>query len=158
NTTVLQWWDPLETMWRVKEPSPDYTNLNTDGVNFRLVNMSGVVSGVTIGAPGSGGTDGIRPVQTRTTASIAPPAWGGAPAQADAYVIIGGSVPAPTVVKGGQNFLVAPLVCCDPPPVGGRQATFTCQINAQGVITGVTQVEGGAGYLSVPQFYIIPQP
>jgi hypothetical protein len=122
------------------------------------VNNSGTCVGGNITNAGSGGTNGIGPNQTGSTVTFAAPAAGGATATAQGYVVVGGTVPAPTVTQGGSGFLVPPLVCCDPPPTGGVQATFTAAITSAGVLSSVTQVNPGAGYTSIPQFYIIPQP
>jgi hypothetical protein len=153
--TALEWFDPLAATWRPLQPHQSMGFINTDGCNYRLLNMTGTVTGATIGTAGSGGANGIGPVQTGTTLSIPASTTG---AVAAGYVIIGGSVPAPTIIQPGTAFLVPPIICCDPPPVYGIQATFTCTINAQGGIATVTQVNPGAGYTSVPQFYVVPQP
>ena len=155
--TAMEWFDPIYTQWRPAIADQPFGNVSSDGSNYRLVNISGAVSSITISAGGSGGVNGIGPIQTGTTVGFSA-AGGGAPFTPQGYAIIGGSVPAPTVTQGGSGFLVPPVVCCDPPPVGGVQATFTATISAAGVITGVTQVNAGAGYTSVPQFYVIPQP
>lgn len=153
--TALQWFDPLALTWRPWFPHQAMGYLSGDGANYRLINQTGIVlPPITIGSPGTNGTNGIGPIQTGTTISFAPSPTG---QQAVGYVIIGGSVPAPNVVQGGSGYVVPPIVCCDPPPVGGVQATFTATI-ANGAITGVTQQNPGAGYTSVPQFYVIPQP
>jgi hypothetical protein len=153
--TDLQWFDPLAATWRPAQPHQSMGFINSDGTNYRLINITGTVTGATVGTAGSGGTNGIGPVQTGTVLTIPASATG---AVAEGYVIIGGSVPAPQLIQGGSGFLVPPIVCCDPPPVYGIQATFTATINASGAISAVTQVNPGAGYTSVPQFYVIPQP
>jgi hypothetical protein len=155
--TALEWFDPLATQWRPMVADPAYNEFSSDGTNYRLVNMTGGVSTVTVSGAGSGGTNGIGPVQTGTTVAFSASPTG-AWMTAQGYGIVGGSVPAPTVTQAGSNFVVPPIVCCDPPPVGGIQATFVAQINASGGIASVTQVNPGAGYTSVPQFYVIPQP
>jgi hypothetical protein len=155
--TLLQWWDPIFTIWRPTVVSPGFVDVNSDGSNYRLFNATGSVTGVTVGTAGSGGTNGIGPLQTGASVGFAAAA-GGPPFTAQGYVVVGGSVPAPTVTQGGSGFVVPPVVCCDPPPPGGVQATFTAILSAAGVITGVTQVNAGAGYVSPPQFYVIPQP
>lgn len=154
--TVLQWYDPLNNMWRTFQQSGELTTFDTDGANLRMVNQSGVIIGAAITNAGSGGVNGIGPVQTGSTISFA---TGGVASvlTAQGYVIVGGSVPAPTVTQGGSGFLVPPLIYCDPPPPGGIQATFTSTISAAGVVTGITQVNPGAGYASIPQFYVVPQ-
>ena len=156
--TILQWWDPTNTIWRDYAGPLTTWQVDSDGTNYSLVNMSGCVVGANITNAGSGGVNGIGPNQTGSTVTFGAPAAGGVTATAQGYVVVGGTVPAPTVTQGGSGFLVPPVVCCDPPPPGGVQATFTSTISAAGVITGVTQVNPGAGYTSIPQFYIIPQP
>jgi hypothetical protein len=156
--TVIQWWDPTDAIWRDYSGPETVNQISTDGTNYRLVNLSGVCVGANITNAGSGGTNGIGPVQTGSTVSFGAPAAGGVTATAQGYVVVGGTVPAPTVTQGGSGFLVPPVIACDPPPAGGVQATFTATISAAGVLTGVTQVSPGAGYTSIPQFYIIPQP
>lgn len=156
--TIIEWWDPTGAIWRNYAGPSSFEQISSDGTNYRLVNLSGVVVGGNITNAGSGGTNGIGPTQTGSTVSFAAPAAGGVTATAQGYVVVGGTVPAPTVTQGGSGFLVPPTIVCDPPPVGGVQATFTSTISAAGVLTGVSQVNPGAGYLAIPQFYIIPQP
>lgn len=156
--TVLETFDPVAGSWRATQCyQGQVEQISSDGWNYRLVNLSGVVVGGNITNAGSGGVNGIGPNQTGSTVSFGAPASGGATTTAQGYAVVGGSVPAPTVTQGGSGFLVPPLVCCDPPPNGGVQATFTSTISSAGVLTGVTQVNAGAGYISMPQFYIIPQ-
>lgn len=157
--TVLEYYDYWAGLWRGTQVyQGQVEQVSSDGGNYRLCNLSGVCVGANITAAGSGMTNGIGPIQTGVSVNFAAPASGGAPATANGYVVIGGSVPAPTVVQGGSGFTTVPLVFCDPPPAGGVQATFTATISSAGVLTGVTQVNPGAGYTSVPNFYIVPQP
>ncbi len=158
NQTVLQWFDPLNGQWRAVAPPSTMTAFTTDGGNFRLVNLSGVIVGGSITNAGSGGVNGIGPLQTGSTITFAAPAAGGGAATAQGYVVVGGSVAAPTVTQGGSGFLVPPLILIDPPPPGGVQATATATISSAGVITGITMQNVGAGYTSTPAFYIVPQP
>jgi hypothetical protein len=156
--TIIQWWDPTNAIWRDYAGPETVNQVSCDGTNYRLINLSGVFVGANITNPGSGGTNGIGPIQTGTTVSFTAPAAGGVTATAQGYVVVGGNVPAPTVTQGGSGFLVPPVIACDPPPAGGVQATFAATISAAGVLTGVAVVNPGAGYTSIPQFYIIPQP
>lgn len=156
--TNLQWFDPNGLIWRTTQPSDALNWISSDGTNFRLVNMSGVVIGANVTAVGSGGTNGIGATATGATVTFGAPAAGGALATATAYPIVGGSVAAPTVTQGGSGFLVPPLLMADPPPVGGIQATAVATISSAGVVTAVTMVNAGAGYTSTPNWYVIPQP
>jgi hypothetical protein len=161
--TIVQVADDLNNMWRNYAGPQSSVQLSMDGFNYRLINLSGVCIGAYISNVGSGGTNGIGPLQTGAAVS-----FGSAPAgtaglvsgrAAQGYAIVGGSVPAPTITQAGSGFITAPLVVCDPPPDGGIQATFNCTITySTGALLAVTQVNPGAGYTSIPQFYIIPQP
>lgn len=155
--TIIQWWDQPNAIWRNYAGPSSFEQISADGTNYRLVNLSGCVVGANITNAGSGGVNGIGPNQTGSTVTFGAPAAGGATAIAQGYVVVGGTVPAPTVTQGGSGFLVPPVIACDPPPAGGVQATFISTISAAGVLTGVTAVNPGAGYTSPPQFYIIPQ-
>src|SRR5215467_3058011 len=155
--TVAQWFDQNNGLWRTVQPSGDLMQISSDGGNYRLVNLSGVVVGGNITNAGWGGTNGIGPTATGSNVSIAAPAAGGVTEQATAYVVVGGSVAAPTVTQGGSAFLVPPVVFCDPPPPGGVQATATATLSSAGVITAITMQNVGAGYTSSPQWYIAPQ-
>jgi hypothetical protein len=159
--TQLERWDPTEQVWAVFDDAGtgngDY--INTDGYNIRCRNITGVVSGNTITNAGSGMTNGIG--ATATGVSIA---WGvsnttGYPT-ATGFVIIGGTVAAPTVTQAGSGFLVPPAIVIDPPPPGGIQASAIAVMTAAGSsgIASITIVNAGAGYVTSPNFYVIPQP
>jgi hypothetical protein len=156
--TVIQWWDPTGAIWRNYAGPNTWEQISCDGSNFRLVNLSGVVVGANITNAGSGGTNGIGPNQTGSTVTFAAPGAGGVTGTAQGYVVVGGTVPAPTITQVGSGFQVPPTIVCDPPPPGGVQATFTATITAAGALSTVTALNPGAGYTSIPQFYIIPQP
>ena len=160
NQTCLQWFDPIAGQWRtIQAPDSGPTLFNTDGYNWRLINMSGVVVGANITNVGSGGLNGIGTVATGVTVAFASPGVTGAPT-ALGYPIVGGSVAAPTITQAGSGFVIPPIVLCDPPPFGGVQALFTCTLSAGGGIASIVTVNAGAGYLqsAPPNFYIMPQP
>lgn len=152
----VQWWDPIANAWRnavSNSNTGDY--YATDGYNYRMLNLTGIVQ-VASFAAGSGGTNGIGFAATGAAVSIiASNTTGGA--QATAYAIVGGSVQAPTITQAGSGFLVPPVVVIDAPPVGGIQATATCALSATGTIASVTMANVGAGYATSPNFYLIPQ-
>lgn len=156
--TNLQWFDPNQLAWRVLFPTDTPVPISSDGTNYRLVNLSGVVVGASITNAGSGGTNGIGATATGVTVAFGAPAAGGALATATAYPIVGGSVAAPTITQGGSGFLVPPLLMADAPPVGGIQATAVATINSAGVVSAVTIVNPGAGYTATPNWYVFPQP
>lgn len=157
--TVLEFWDQISAQWRATQCyQGQVEQISSDGTNYRLVNLSGVIVGASITAAGSGGVNGIGPVQTGSTVTFGASASGGVTTTAQGYVVVGGSVAAPTVTQGGSGFLVPPVIAIDPPPPGGIQATAIPTLSAAGVLTAITMVNVGAGYLSSPNFYIVPQP
>jgi hypothetical protein len=101
--TVIQWWDPTDAIWRDYSGPETVNQISTDGTNYRLVNLSGVCVGANITNAGSGGTNGIGPNQTGATVSFGAPVAGGVTATAQGYVVVGGTVPAPTVTQGGSG-------------------------------------------------------
>ena len=158
--TVVERWDPQEQVWAVFEPAVANNGgfLSVDGFNFRLHNVTGVVSSNTISA-GSGMTNGIGATATGVSIGYAVSNTTGYPT-ATGYVIVGGTIGAPTVTQAGSGFLVPPAIIIDPPPPGGIQATAIAVMTAAGSsgIASVTIVNAGAGYTSIPNFWIAPQP
>lgn len=159
--TLLQWWNPVPGVWQnlTGLAANNGIQVSVDGYNWRLLNNTSTVTGATIGTAGSGGTNGIGPLQTGTSIGFAAAPAGGQTAKG--YLIIGGAVGtaggACTVVQAGSGFLVPPLVLLDPPPAGGIQATAIATITAGGAINTVTIVNPGAGYVAVPNVYLVPQ-
>ena len=156
--TQLQWFDPIQQNWRSVGPQDATFNLvSSDGCNYRLINLSGVVIGSFITNAGSGGTNGIGSLATGATVTYAAPASGLALATAAGYVIVGGSVQAPTIAQPGSGFVMPPLITCDPPPPGGIQATAYATINSAGGVATIVMQNVGAGYSASPNFYVFPQ-
>jgi hypothetical protein len=154
---TMQWWNPVSQVWVTQTSggnNADY--FSTDGANYRMLNLTGNILTAPITTAGSGGVNGIGFAQTGAAITFsAPPTAGGV--QATGFVIVGGSVAAPTITQAGSGFLVPPLVVIDVPPPGGIQATATCALTAGGGIGSVTMANVGAGYLTSPNFYLIPQ-
>lgn len=153
---AMQWWNPVQQSWFA------YTSANapmdyfsTDGANWRMLNLTGIVQVASFTA-GSGGVNGIGFAQTGAAVTFSAPPAGGV--QATGFVIVGGSVAAPTITQAGSGFLVPPLVVIDVPPPGGIQATATAALTAGGGIASITMANVGAGYATSPNFYLIPQP
>ena len=153
----IERWDPIETGWKSFIPVSTGGFISVDGCNFRAHNITGVVSGNTLTA-GSGMTNGIGAVQTGVSLAYAASNTTGYPT-ATGYVIVGGSVAAPTVTQAGSGFLIPPVIVIDPPPAGGIQATAIAVMTAAGSsgIASITMENAGAGYLVSPNFWIAPQ-
>src|SRR5215469_4239330 len=148
---VMEWWNPVSGAWQTITSASDF--VSSDGANIRVRNTTGSVS-IASFAAGSGGVNGIGLAGGGVLAFAAPSAGG---VQATGYVIVGGSVQAPTITQAGSGFLVPPLIVIDPPPQGGIQATATAALTAGGGITSITMSNVGAGYPASPQFWVIPQ-
>src|ERR1700680_2684311 len=75
--TQLQYFDPNQQVWRgLGQPDATFNFTPTDGANWRLVNLSGVVVGSSITNAGSGATNGIGSLATgRTLVSYASLSW-----------------------------------------------------------------------------------
>src|SRR6266853_3017996 len=114
--TIVEWWDPTNAIWRQYAGPETLAQISCDGTNYRLLNNSGTCVGGFITNAGSGGTNGIGPSQAGSTVTFAAPAAGGVTATAQGYVVVGGTVTAPTVTQGGSGFLLPPTIVCDPPP------------------------------------------
>lgn len=149
--TCFQELDPVQGQWLSPggdgfAAGPQY--VNSDGFNYRAVNLCGTIVGATVSTAGSGYTAAAAPVVTFTNA-----------ASAAATAIIGGAVSTSvTVTNGGSGYLWAPLVFLDSPPQGaGYQATATCAITT-GAVSSVTINNQGAGYTNVPNLYFINDP
>ena len=152
--STVQMFDPQALVWRNVTPIPSqFVNFDSDGINWRIANITGQVLSVGITAAGTGApNNGINPVGVALTI----PAAGGGN-NALGYPIVGGALAGGfTVTAGGSGYLVPPVIVIDPPPVGGIQATATAALTA-GAISGVTLVNAGAGYTATPAIYVLPQ-
>lgn len=156
--TILQYFDGQAQAWETLSNASTGGYLSADGFNYRFLNTTGTVTAMAVTAAGSGMTNGIGATATGVAASIAASGTTGG-ARATAYVIIGGSVQAPTITQAGSGFVVPPLVVIDPPPAGGIQATAIAALSATGTIASITMENVGGGYASVgtPNFWLIPQ-
>jgi hypothetical protein len=153
--SVLQTFDDKAYTWRTVGCPQQKIFVNSDGYNYRLVNLSGVVTGVKITNQGSGATNGIGPTETGVTVSFGSPPSGGRAAKA--YAVVGGSINTTvSVTAAGSGYLVPPLILFDPPPRGGVAATAYAVLSGTG-IGSVVVTNPGAGYKTAPNAYVIPQ-
>jgi hypothetical protein len=151
--SAVQVFDPQCLVWRNFLAIPgQYVQFDSDGMNWRICNVSGTVNTPNITAAGSGGPNGIAPSGVAVTIPAGPTGN-----NALAYGIVGGALGGGvTVTAGGSGFAIPPVIALDAPPIGGIQATATCTITA-GAIATVTLVNAGAGYTSTPNIYVLPQ-
>lgn len=162
--TFLQWKDPVPNVWRtVQTAATTIHQIDSDGGNYRLANLTGCVIGAAITTGGAGWTNAIGGTTNFSSVSCS-----GSPTFS---VIVGGALStsgAPIATTGGtgqtagSGFTFLPTVVIDPPPQGGIQATAVVTLlsgtglSASGAC--LTYTNQGAGYTSVPNITIIPDP
>lgn len=153
--SVVQWKDINSGLWRITDSgySNNPVSVASDGSNFRVLNISGTISGATIG------TAGTLYTQANTTVSFTAPAAGTPARTATGYPIIGGSLTF-TVTSGGTGysnpmFLIQPPQLCGAALGYGIPATLASCTVTSGVISSPTGGFGGAGYVTVPTVTVV---
>ena len=144
--SALQFFDSFSGTWRLLDAGPTISpvHVNSDGTNFRVINLSGTIEGVNITNAGTTYSAG-------TTMSFAGPAAPGV--TATGTPIIGGSLTF-AVTTGGTGYVNPYLVIPPPQNLGGTPgfcipASASLTISS-GVITTVTVSFAGAGYGVAP--------
>lgn len=143
--TTLQILDPVTNSWRNVACGPGQVDLyESDGINYRLANLTGCPVGAAITNAGAGYTS--APV---VTASGHNSTW---------IAYLGGYVSAVTMAAGasGTGYTMLPLVEIAAPGLG-VPATATAALSGSGVGT-ITVNNAGAGYGSAPSVTIFPNP
>lgn len=143
--TFIQALDPVTNVWFDIADNTTYapTVLNSDGVNFRLANLTGTVVGAVMTNNGTGYSASSPPTVTVSAGSST---WS---------AVVGGAVSGTTIVSGGANYSRTPMVQFSAPPTGGVQATGYAVMSANAVAS-ITMVNPGAGYTSAPTITIVP--
>lgn len=143
--TFVQHKDPISGLWRVFGAWGNQTRyLNSDGVNFRLANLTGCMVGALLTNKGSAYTSAPA-----ATASAGSPTL---------LSILSPSVSTITITTAGSGYTYPPILIVDPPPAGGIQATLIATISA-GAVNAVTIINEGAGYSAgIPAIRVITDP
>ena len=144
----VQVYSPITQTWLPiggQQPyNGQFSQLDSDGNNYRIANQTGCSIGAVITNAGSGYTSAptISPSAGSST-------W---------TAIVGGAVSTTvTVPTGGTNYVYPPAVVIQAPPSPGIPATGYATISA-GAVTGVTITNQGAGYLSAPYITLLNDP
>jgi hypothetical protein len=142
--SALQYLDPVRGEWAnyVGPGAAWQVSIRSDGVNWRVNNLSDAAYGALITAAGSAYVQ----ASTTVTAATGNSTW---------VPIIGGALGAFTVVAGGAGYTIPPLVLIPPPPYPGIAATATCALTT-GAVSSVTIRTAGAGYITAPPITILP--
>lgn len=149
--TGIQMLDPVSQTWVPFSVSSGFEMVNSDGVNFRIANLSGTPL---VQATVTGAGSGYAAASTTVTSNVGGSTW---------RAVIDGAVASVTVgndrngVAGGSNFTVPPVLVVQAPPVGGVQCLAHAVITA-GAITSVVVDAAGAGYTQAPGIVVIPDP
>lgn len=148
----LQILDPVTQTWEpyIAAPGLNTNYVESDGVNFRIINPTGFPIGAVTNASGTGYTS-------------APVIASAAPSGSLWTAIVGGGIsslscPSTVASASGLGYSVPPILCIAPPPSPGVQATAVCAISG-GTISTLSIINPGAGYspTSPPVVIAIPQ-
>ena len=157
--TFIQYLDPVTNAWQTfATDGASLFQLNSDGANYRLANLSGCPIRAIPTTAGSGYTNGIYVNGISTSTGLAGIAATASAGGSTWTCIIGGAISTTiTVTSGGSGYSIAPNVIISAPPAGGVQATAIATISA-GAVTSFTVTNQGAGYVTAPTVTIVPQP
>lgn len=136
--TAFQQYDPILAAWRTVSTAGNggVQYVYSDGINYRLANLTGCAVGALLTNAGSGYTSAPT-----VTASAGSSIW---------RAIVGGALSTSvTVTNGGTGYVYAPNVYISAPPTGGIQAEGYATLTGS-VVTSITITNQGAGYTSPP--------
>lgn len=144
--TVPQWKDPVSGEWKelAAAAAGGSMNIQSDGFNYRIANVTDTAIGGIVTAAGTGYVQ----ASTTVTAGTGNSTW---------QPIVGGALGTFTVVSGGSGYSMPPTVFIPAPPSPGVQATATATLSG-GAVNAVTIAQAGAGYLVAPPVLLIPDP
>ncbi len=145
----VEWYDAVATQWSPIQALVSGGGLagwrvESDGFNFRVANLTGVATGASVTAAGSG----YAQATTTVTPSAGNSTW---------QAIVGGKVGTITIDAGGANYSKPPLVFFDGSPSPGISATGIAVLTS-GAVSSITLVQAGAGYVTAPRIVIVPDP
>jgi len=144
--SVPEFFDPVRLEWIRFFPQGTAwgAQIESDGVNFRISNLTTTAYGGIVTAAGSGYAQATTTVTPGTGNSTWQP-------------IIGGALGAFTITAGGANYAKPPYIFIPPPPPPGIAATAVATLTA-GAVSAITLTTAGAGYLAAPLITIYPDP
>ncbi len=143
---VLQFYDPVTTMWRaISSARTSPVLVDGDGFNFRVANLTGCAVGAIVTNGGSAYVQG----STTITPSAGNSTW---------QPIVGGRLnPTVSITGAGGGYTIPPQVYFPPPPAPGVAATGIAVISS-GTVSSITMINVGAGYTVAPVPQIIANP
>lgn len=134
--STVQTFDPILGIWRPSGfDGTSWQQVDSDGNNYRVANLTGCPVAALLTTAGSGYTS--APTVTPSAGSSV---W---------TAIMGQVVTSITVTQGGNNYQYPPIVIIQAPGFPGIQADAYCTISG-GVVTSVTMLDVGGGYNAPP--------
>jgi hypothetical protein len=142
----VQVFDPVTQTWfpYTTQTVNEAVFVESDGVNYRVINPTGFPIGAVVNTSGTGYT-----AAPTVTAGTGGSTW---------IALVGGAISSivPTAGGSGVGYAVPPVINIAAPPAPGVPATATCTISG-GSIATITVVNPGAGYTSAPAVVVVPQ-
>ena len=141
--TCLQVLDPILQTWLTIATDGELKQFESDGVNYRLANLSGCTIGALTTNKGSGYTSAPS-----VTISSQNSIW---------RAVLGPYVNTVTVSNGGSNYTYPPAVTFSAPAAGGIPATGYATLSG-GAVSTITVVNQGGGYTTPPTVSLTNDP
>lgn len=143
--SFVQFKDPITGEWRMWNRSGTTTTyVESDGVNWRIANLSGCVIGAKLTTAGSAYT--AVPTLTFSSGGAAATAIMGQVLSTTVQLTTPAGMPAAT---SGANYTLAPTCIISAPAAGGLPAKAIAVIT-NGAVSSVTIIDQGAGYGAGP--------
>lgn len=142
---AIQWFDGNVTGEWINFAAPAAFNqmIRSDGVNFRVANLS---SSAFDGIVSAAGTNYVQ-ATTTITAGTGNSTW---------VAVVGGALSA-AITTAGAGYTKPPFLDIPEPPYPGRCATAHTVLTA-GAVSSVVFGQVGAGYLVAPVCRVVPDP
>ena len=145
--SAIEWYDGNVTnSWIPWQAAGAFSRIvDSDGVNWRVANLSNAAYGGLITAAGSGYAQATTTVTAGTGNSVWAP-------------VIGGALSA-SIATAGAGYTKFPLILIPAPPNGGVPATLhVTALTGGGGISTTSFGNAGAGYTVAPTAIVIPDP
>lgn len=154
---AIQFFNVNNNTWNILCVGPTTTpvTITSDGINYRIINLSGTIMGASVTNQGSG-----TYVQSTTSLSFGSAPTGGV--AATGVAIVGGDLTL-TVTAGGSNYSPLTYLVIQPPWVAGGQNSvgslpaIAIPTITSGAVASTTFTGGfaGAGYGTVPTVTVV---
>lgn len=143
---TLQLFDPSTLLWTAYGTTQLRSQtIRSDGVNWRVANLTGCPIGASITNAGSGYT---------SAPTVAPSAGG-----SQWVALVGGAVNATvTITTAGSGYTIPPILEVNGAPASQYIPATMHATLTTGAISAVTVDNQGAGYLIAPSVKVIPHP